>query len=97
MRVLSKSTLRAFWVKHPDSIQALRAWHREVESHQWKNINEIKLRYPNISIIQNNRLVFNIKGNHYRLVAKFNFDYKMVLIRFIGTHAEYDKIDANTI
>ena len=97
MRVVSKNTLRKFWINHPDCEQALKAWHRDVETHEWKTINDIKRRYPSVSILEDNRLVFNIKGNNYRLVVKFNLSYRIAWIRFIGTHKEYDKINANTI
>ena len=63
----------------------------------WKKINELKREYPSASILKDNRIVFNIKGNDYRLIVKFNFDYQICWIRFIGTHAEYDKINANEI
>jgi len=75
----------------------LKAWYQEVEKTQWNNLNELKLEYPNASILENNRVCFNIKGNSYRLIVKINFPYQMVWIRFIGTHAEYDKINANKI
>lgn len=89
--------LREFWEKHPDSEQQLKSWFRETSNVEWSSPHEIKLGYPSASILQNNRIVFNIKGNKYRLIVKINFDYHMVWIRFVGTHAEYDKIDANKI
>ena len=64
---------------------------------QWENHNEIKTEYPGASIIGNDRIMFNIKGNSYRLIVKINFDYQMIWIRFIGTHSEYDKVNAKTI
>ncbi|MBP2831655.1 type II toxin-antitoxin system HigB family toxin [Aquimarina sp. U1-2] len=97
MRIIAKRTLRDFWIKHADSEQQLKSWYRETEKANWKNINELKSEYPNASILKNNRIVFNIKGNNYRLIVKFNFDYEICWIRFMGTHAEYDKIDANEI
>ena len=97
MRVIAKRTLRDFWTKHADSEQQLKSWYREIEKADWKNINELKSEYPNASILKDNRIIFNIKGNNYRLIVKFNFDYGICWIRFIGTHAEYDKIDANEI
>ena len=63
----------------------------------WTNPTKIKIEYPSASFLANNRVIFNIKGNHYRLIVKINYDYQMIWIRFIGTHAEYDKINANTI
>lgn len=97
MRVIAKSTLRSFWEKHADCEQALQSWYREAEKAEWRSIAELKMEYPSASILKDNRLVFNIKGNNYRLIAKLNFDFQLCWIRFIGTHAEYDKIDANTI
>ncbi|MFZ0489624.1 MAG: type II toxin-antitoxin system HigB family toxin [Salegentibacter sp.] len=97
MRIIAKRTLRNFWVKHADSEQQLKSWFREIEKTQWTSINELRKDYPSASILQENRIVFNIKGNSYRLIVKFNFEYKICYVRFIGTHAEYDKINANNI
>jgi len=96
-RIFAKSTLRDFWEKHSDSEQYLKTWYDTVKNSIWNNPNEVKQTYVSASILKSNRIVFNIKGNSYRLVAKFNFEKQWVFIRFIGTHAEYDKIDANTI
>lgn len=97
MRVISKKILRAFWEKHPDSEQQLKSWFQETSNGEWNSPNEIKIEYPSASILSNNRVVFNIKGNKYRLIVRINYDYKMAWIRFVGTHAAYDKIDANKI
>ncbi len=97
VRVIAKRTLRNFWEKHADSEDQLKAWFTETEKSEWKNINELKNDYPTASILKDNRIVYNIKGNNYRLIVKFNFEYQICWIRFIGTHAEYDKIDANNI
>ena len=97
MRVIAKSTLRDFWLKHAGSEQALKAWYQETDKSAWRNFNDIKVEYPSASILADNRVVFNIKGNTYRLIVKLNFAYQMVWIRFVGTHADYDKIDATTI
>ena len=97
MRVIAKRTLRDFWMKHADCEQQLKSWYRETEKAEWENINELKREYPSASILKENRIVLNIKGNDYRLIVKFNFDYQICWIRFIGTHAEYDKINANEI
>ena len=97
MRVVAKRTLREFWEKHADCEQSLKAWYREAERANWQNMNQLKAEYPSASILQDSRIVFNIKGNHYRLIVKINFDYQICWIRFIGTHAEYDKIDANKV
>ena len=97
MSVIAKRTLRDFWEKHKGCEQQLTAWYRETEKANWPNINELKTEYPSASILKNNRIVFNIKGNDYRLIVKINFDFQICWIRFIGTHAEYDKINANEI
>lgn len=97
MRVIAKKILRDFWEKHADSAQQLKAWYQEASNANWKGSNDIKIDYPSASILLDNRAVFNIKGNHYRLIVKINYDYQIVWIRFVGTHAEYDKINATTI
>lgn len=97
MRIIAKKTLREFWLTHVDCEQQLKSWYREVDKAEWKNLNELKDNYPSASILNDNRVCFNIKGNNYRLIVKINFDYQMVWIRFIGTHAEYDRIDANKV
>ena len=89
--------MREFWTKHPDCEQQLKAWYQEAEAARWKGPHEIKKEYPSASILAGNRVVFNIKGNHYRLIVRINYDYGMVWIRFIGTHSQYDKIDATKI
>jgi mRNA interferase HigB len=97
LRVIAKKILRDFWEKHADCEQQLKSWFRETEKAEWENPNQIKLEYPSASILNDNRVVFNIKGNNYRLIVKISYDYQMVWIRFIGTHADYDKINAETI
>ena len=97
MRVIAKRTLRDFWSTHADSEQQLKAWYNEAEQADWKSPNDIKKDYPSASILEDNRMVFNTKGNNYRLIVRINYKYGVVWIRFIGTHAEYDKIDATKI
>jgi mRNA interferase HigB len=97
LRILSKGTLKEFWTKHNDCEQQLKSWFYEVDKASWKNPKDIKKFYPSASFLANNLVVFNIKGNRYRLIVKVNYEYKIVWIRFIGTHAEYDKIDINNI
>ena len=96
-RIFAKSTLRDFWEKHPSSEQYLKTWYDTAMSSDWKTPNNVKQTYVNASILKNSRIVFNIKGNSYRLIVKFNFEKQWAFIRFLGTHKEYDKIDANTI
>jgi len=97
LRVIAKKVLREFWTKHSDCEQQLKSWYREAVKSEWRNTNEIKKEYPTASILGDNRVVFNIKGNNYRLIVKINFHYQMMWIRFVGTHKEYDRIDANKI
>ena len=94
MRVIAKRTLREFWELNPDSEQQLLAWYREASRADWNNPNEIKQQYAKASILKNNRVVFDILGNKYRLVVEINYKRKWVFIRFIGTHSQYDKINA---
>lgn len=97
MRVIAKKTLRIFWELHNDSKEYLTSWYDEATHADWKSPVDIKRAYSSASIISNNRVVFNIKGNTYRLITKINYGYGIVWIRFIGTHADYDKINAENI
>jgi mRNA interferase HigB len=97
MRIIAKSTLREFWEKHNDAEVPLKTWHKIVEKQNWQNTHDIKQMYGDASIIGSNRVVFNIKGNNYRLVVYIVFKVQKVFIRFIGTHKQYDNIDVRTI
>lgn len=97
MRIISRKTLREFWDKHPSAQSALQAWYADAKSARWKSPNDIKNTYKNASIVANNRVVFNIKGNDYRLVAAVNYSFSVVYVRFVGTHKDYDKIDVTKI
>jgi len=94
VRVIAKRTLKTFWNQHKDCEQKLKAWYKEAREARWKKAIDIKRDYPSASVLPGNRVVFNIKGNHYRLVVRINYDYGVVWIRFIGTHDQYDKINA---
>ncbi len=96
-RIFAKSTLRDFWQSHPDAEQYLKTWFDTAMSSSWKSPHEVRQTYASASILKGNRIVFNIKGNMYRLVVKINFEKQWIFIRFIGTHEEYIKIDATTI
>ncbi len=96
-RIVAKSTLREYWVKHADSEQYLKTWYDTVKSAKWSSPNDVNQTYLSASILKNGRVVFNIKGNSYRLIVKFNYEKQWACIRFIGTHDEDDKIDADTI
>lgn len=97
MRVIAVSTLRAFWERFPDAEQPLKAWYEEAMSATWTQPADIKAQYRSASVLKNRRVVFNIKGNDYRLVVAVRYTSTTMFIRFVGTHAEYDKIDAETI
>ena len=97
MRVFTRRTLREFWERYPDARQPLDDWYKVVEQADWEAPHRVRERYPSASIIPGNRVVFNIKGNTYRLVVKINYPYRVVYIRFIGTHAEYNAVDAEEV
>ncbi len=97
MRVIAKKILRDFWEKYNDSEQSLKTWYKEALKANWKSPNEIKNEYAKVSILKSGRVVFNICGNKYRLIVDINFDRRWIFIRFIGTHKEYEKVDANKI
>jgi mRNA interferase HigB len=97
MRVIAVSTLRAFWERHPDAEQPLRAWYEEATSATWGQPADIKARYRTASVLKNRRVVFNIKGNEYRLIVAIAYKLQIVYVKFIGTHKAYDAVDAETI
>jgi len=97
MRVIAKSTFRDFWINHKDCEQQRKSWFNETERATWSSPADIKTDYPSASILPGNRVVFNIKGNTYRLIVKINYKAGVLLIRFVGTHKEYDQINAETI
>ena len=97
MQIISRKHLREFWEKHPDSRQPLQAWYQDVKHADWKKSSDIKSVYQNASFIANNRVVFNIKGNTYRIIVIVEYRFGIVYIRFVGTHQEYDRINAKTI
>lgn len=97
MRIISRKALRVFWEKHPDARQALQAWYSDVKSARWRSPADIKAIYRNASFVADNRVVFNIKGNKYRVIVAIQYQFELVFIRFVGTHHEYDRIDASTI
>lgn len=99
MRVIAVSTLRAFWdtPEFQDAKGPGLAWYREAVHADWSTPNEVKRQFRNASILRDGRVVFNIGGNKYRLVAWINYPYRILYIRFIGTHAQYDRIDAQEV
>lgn len=99
MRIISRATLCEFWEKpnYRDAEQPLKAWFDEARYASWENPQDIKEQYRHASFVANNRVVFNIHGNEYRLVAAMKYEFSMIYIRFVGTHKQYDAIDAETI
>ena len=93
MRVVAKRALREFWYKHGDAEGPLKAWYHEVHRADWPNPSRVKTRYPSASFLSENRVVFNIAGNKYRLVVGIRYDLGIVFVHFVGTHAEYDRLN----
>ncbi len=97
MRIISRPILIQFCKNHPDAEQPIKSWYYEAHKARWGNSNEIKRQYITASILKNGRVIFNICGNRYRLIVAINYKSKIVYIRFIGTHREYNLINAETI
>ncbi|MFI5135561.1 MAG: type II toxin-antitoxin system HigB family toxin [Chitinophagales bacterium] len=97
MRIIARRTLREFWGKYPDAEVPLAKWFKEVKKSKWKNFQELKRQFTNASIVGNDRAVFNVKGNDYRIVVAIDFEKQISWIRFVGSHKQYDKINAKTI
>lgn len=97
MRIIARRTLREFWDLHPDAEQPLKAWFAEASAASWETPQAIKDQYRHASFVADNRVIFNIGGNKYRLVVHVNYDFGIMYIKFVGTHGEYDKIDPETV
>lgn len=97
MNVISKKTLVLFYENHPQARTPLEVWHSDVRKAQWESPDQIKREYSSASFLRDNRVVFNIKGNDYRLIVHIDYKRKIVRVKFIGTHSEYDKINAEEI
>jgi len=99
MRIIARRTLREFWEQdaHQDAEQPLKAWYAEAKNATWRTPAEVKAQYRSASVLGDHRVVFNIAGNKYRLVVKFNYNVGVGYVRFVGTHRAYDQIDAETI
>ncbi len=97
MRVVAVKALRDFWARYPESEQPLLAWYDEARKANWKRPSDIKDHYSSASILKNRRVVFNIKGNDYRLIAAVAYRVGVVYVKFIGTHRQYDAVDAETV
>ena len=97
MRIVSKKALREFWKRHPESEQSLLAWHREVAQADWSTPAHVVSRYPKASVVNKDRVVFRIRHNDYRIVARIFYPGRIVYIRFVGTHTEYDRIKVEEV
>lgn len=97
MRIISRKVLREFAAKYPQAEQPLDTWYRRVIRITWMTPADVKRDYGTADILPDNRVVFNVSGNHFRLVVRINYHRQAMYIRFIGTHAEYDRINATTI
>jgi mRNA interferase HigB len=97
MRIVAVATLKRFWARHPAAEQPLKAWYDEARHAKWSTPQDIKDRYASASFIGKNRVVFNIKGNDYRLIVAVAWHFQAVYIKFVGTHAEYNRVDARTV
>lgn len=99
MRIIAFKTLREFFEqqKYSDSEAPIRAWYHEAKAAEWKNSNELKRQFVNASIIGEGRVVFNVKGNDYCLIVSIDYEFQVIFIRFIGTHDQYNRINAKTI
>ncbi|MDP1657761.1 MAG: type II toxin-antitoxin system HigB family toxin [Methylotenera sp.] len=97
MKIVSVKILKDFWLQHPDSEQHLKAWVDEAKHAAWLQPADIKDKYRSASVLKNRRIVFNIKGNHYRLIVAIAYKFSAIYVKFIGTHKQYDLINAETI
>jgi mRNA interferase HigB len=97
MRIIACRTLREYWERYPQADQPLKAWFREAAASDWVSPEDVKRRYRYEGILKSNRVVFNIRGKTYRLVVQINYDFKIIYIRFVGTHGAYDRVDAETV
>ena len=97
MRIFNRSAVEHYGRKHAVAREALRAWYADASQAQWHSPEEVKRQYPKASVIANNRVVFNIAGNAFRLIVAFNYKFLAGYIKFLGTHAEYDRVDAATV
>ncbi|MGH7184110.1 MAG: type II toxin-antitoxin system HigB family toxin [Nitrospiraceae bacterium] len=97
MRIIAKRTLRVFWDRHPQAKGPLEAWHQEVARAEWADPSVVKAQFSSASLLRDNRVVFNIGGNKYRLVVKINYPFRILYIRFVGSHREYEQIDVSKV
>lgn len=98
MQVIARRTLRKFWERHPQAEAPIRAWFAVVSKAHWKEPNDVKRQFGTaIDFVGDNRIIFDLGGNKYRLIVHVSYSYGRALVKFIGTHAEYDRIDPETV
>ena len=97
MRIIARRTLREFWENPPNAEDPLLSWYHTVRHADWATPMQVKASFPKADVVGNNRVVFNIRGNHYRLIVKIDYQYRIVFVRFVGTHADYNRIDAREV
>ena len=97
MRIIAKRTLREYWERNPETRESLESWYATTLAADWETPSQLKEQFRNASILKDSRVVFNIKGNDYRLVVKINYPYRVVYVRYIGTHKQYDNINAEEV
>jgi mRNA interferase HigB len=97
MRIIARRTLRDFWMSYPDAEQPLRAWFHEAKTSKWNSFQDVKAKYPTADLRPRNRVIFNVRGNRYRLIVKIHYNVGIIFIRFVGTHKEYDRIDPDSV
>jgi mRNA interferase HigB len=97
MRIVARRTLGEFWEKHRTAEQPLKSWYREAAQATWVGPSDIKRSYRHASFLKGNRVIFNIGGNKYRLIVHVNYTYRVLYVRYVGTHADYDNVDPEQI
>lgn len=98
MQVIAKRTLRLFWERHPPAEAALRTWHSAVEKAVWESPSDVKEEFgARVDFVADNRVIFDVAGNRYRLIVHVSYRFKRVLVKFVGTHKDYDRIDPETV
>ena len=97
MRIVAKRTLRLYWEQEHETEQPLRSWFAIASKADWSSPRDVKATYGNASVVGGNRVVFDIGGNRYRLIVRFDYPRRIGFVRFIGTHAQYDQVDASNV
>ena len=97
MNVIALRTLRDFWTRHPQAKAPLMAWYSVARRAEWRGPDDIRAVFGSADFLADNRVIFDIGGNKYRLIVRVSYPYQRVLVKFVGTHAEYDRVDAKTI